>query len=278
MYGEWVLSEFGHPHQFQAAYCVRNAQGQMVRAPMPLANVSAVTNQQEIYDHCTVYHYDPKHVDDIASIGREEQQAGNSLLHSDYNHQQASEYPQEYDHYHIDLDIKQEMFPSSETAFFVSPPPYSSGAAANAQQAHASLVEKRSEIAPTSIHGSNIFPVKNANFGYSSRPESSSVVSDLFGDTLLLDSFHSLGKEETHSPGIFAPQDTFHSKIQAASFLSADSFDMTLSPTMFHRLDERAFEQLLRQRNNTNHETGKIHSGGNADNSEDETALTKTMR
>lgn len=57
--GEWVLSEFGHPHQFQAAYCVRNAQGQMVRAPMPLANVSAVTNQQEIYDHCTVYHYDP---------------------------------------------------------------------------------------------------------------------------------------------------------------------------------------------------------------------------
>ncbi|WQF89571.1 hypothetical protein CDEST_14585 [Colletotrichum destructivum] len=278
--GEWVLSEFGHPHQFQAAYCVRNAQGQMVRAPMPLANVSAVTNQQEIYDHCTVFHYDPtyqspddtEHICDMAYIGREEQQTGSGLLYNDYNHQQAPAYPQEYDRYHIDLDIKQEIFPSSETKFLASPPPYSSGVAANAQ-AHASLLEKRSEIAPTSIHGLKIinFPVKKASFGYSSRPESSSVVSDFLGDALLLDSFHSLGKEEIHSPGIFAPQDSFHPEVQAASFLSADSFDMALSPTMFSQLDESAFDQLLRQRNDTSHETGKTHSGSDADNSGDET-------
>ncbi|OBR05849.1 hypothetical protein CH63R_09969 [Colletotrichum higginsianum IMI 349063] len=258
--GEWVLSEFGHPHQFQAAYCVRNAQGQMVRAPMPLANVSAVTNQQEIYDHCTVYHYDPtyqspddtEHICDTASIGREEQQTGSGLLYNDYNHQQASAYPQESDRYHIDLDIKQEIFPSSETAFLASPPPYLSGVAANAQ-AHASLFEKRSEIAPTSVHGSNIisFPVKKASFRYSSRPESSSVVSNFLGDTLLLDSFHNVGKEEIHSSGTFAPQDSFHTEIQAASFLSADSFDMALSPTMFSQLDESALDQLLRQRNDT---------------------------
>ncbi|KAJ0299936.1 hypothetical protein COL516b_008673 [Colletotrichum fioriniae] len=36
-HGSWELSEVGQPHQFQAAYCVRDAQGQKVRAPMPLA-------------------------------------------------------------------------------------------------------------------------------------------------------------------------------------------------------------------------------------------------
>lgn len=58
-HGSWELSEVGQPHQFQAAYCVRDAQGQKVRAPMPLVSLSAVTNQEEIYQHCTVYHYDP---------------------------------------------------------------------------------------------------------------------------------------------------------------------------------------------------------------------------
>lgn len=57
--GDWVLSEVGRPHQFQAAYCVPNQRGHLVPAPMPPVNISAVTNEEEIYNHCTVYQFAP---------------------------------------------------------------------------------------------------------------------------------------------------------------------------------------------------------------------------
>ncbi|KAK2064950.1 hypothetical protein LY76DRAFT_631620 [Colletotrichum caudatum] len=57
---------------------------------MPLVKVSAVTNQQEIYDHCTVYHYDPGYQNQggrenlyvTAATGNQEQQAAHAQAHA----------------------------------------------------------------------------------------------------------------------------------------------------------------------------------------------------
>ncbi|KDN65248.1 hypothetical protein CSUB01_02049 [Colletotrichum sublineola] len=260
--GQWILSECGRPHQFQAAYCVRNTHGQLVRAPMPLVNISAVTNQQEVYDHCTVYHYDP-------ATGQQEQQTGNWMLPREPgNYQHASTHPQTTGNYRQDLDAKQAFFSPTEMPFFASPPPYSSLVPAHAH-AHVAPLESRPAISQTMVHGLDSFPAKN-NVGGHPPHHGLSIVGGTFNDTS--NAFLGPEQEEIHGLEAFSLQDSISPDTHESSVWSADSFDMTLSPAMLCQLEEQAFDELFRQVSESNCKVNETHVQGKAEGLKDDTA------
>ncbi|KAK1590802.1 uncharacterized protein LY79DRAFT_686720 [Colletotrichum navitas] len=268
--GQWILSECSHPHQFQAAYCVRNTHGQLVRAPMPLVNVSAVTNQQEIYDHCTVYHYDPAYQNQggreniyaTTAIGQQEQQAGNWILPREpSNYQDVSIHPRTTGHHRPDLEPKQDCFSPTEMTFFANPPPYSSLVTTHAQ-ANATPLGSRPAISQVMMHDLDTpsFPTK-ANIGGHAPHHGLSIVGDSFNDTS--NAFLSPEQEEIHGLEAFSLQDSFGLDTHESSIWSADSsFDMTVPPAMLSQLHEQAFDELFCQVSEANYKVDESHVQG----------------
>ncbi|KAK1498869.1 hypothetical protein CABS01_10644 [Colletotrichum abscissum] len=280
-HGSWELSEVGQPHQFQAAYCVRDAQGQKVRAPIPLVSLSAVTNQEEIYQHCTVYHYDPTcqsrrntdHHQTASAFGQQQHHLNNALLQEQSSYQPTALDVQVMDQQHIPFDVPADDFSRGSAALLSSPPAYSSIAAQRA-----SPVEKDRGMTRISTHGSNIicFPSDNATSEYSRRE-----------DSLVVNTSHSNSYHEAlqHSAadnlsglGLFTPQESLETGVHGENFTMNDSFTtMTLSPQTLS-MDEQAFDELFRQRHDASYDFDETNVRGNPNEVGDGSATAKKER
>ncbi|KXH58950.1 hypothetical protein CSAL01_04535 [Colletotrichum salicis] len=280
-HGSWELSEVGQPHQFQAAYCVRDSQGQKVRAPMPLVSLSAVTNQEEIYQHCTVYHYDPgqsrrnTELSQAApTIGQHQHHLNNTLLQEQSNFQPMALDVQVMNQQHVNFDVQTDGFSRDGAALLSGPPAYSSIAAQRANP-----MEKDGGMTRMSAHGSNIicFPAENATDEYSRR-EDSSVVNGSFNSNSYHEALQHSAPDHVHGLGLFAPQESLDTGVQGEQFSMNDSFTtMTISPQALS-LDDQAFDELFRQRHDANYDFDQANMRGSPNGVGDDAVTAKEGR
>ncbi|OHF03294.1 hypothetical protein CORC01_01347 [Colletotrichum orchidophilum] len=254
----------------------------MVRAPIPLVNLSAVLSQEEIYEHCTVYHYDPtcqsrrntEHLTAATAIGQHQHHLDNALLSEHNNYQPTALDVQVTDQQHIDFDIEAGGFSQGDAALLGSPPAYSSITAQGA-----SPVGKDGGMMRTSAHGSNIisFPSENATIEFPHR-ENSLIVSGSFNSNSHEALRHS-EPDNVHGLGLFPPQESFNAGIHGESFTVNDSFTtVKLSPPILSQLDEQAFDEDFCQRHDANYEYGGAHMRSNRDDVGDDAILAKKER
>lgn len=274
--GDWVLSELPRRHQFQAAYCVPDPQGQLVPAPMPPVNVSAVTNEEEIFQHCTVYQFaageltagasrararhlhrtayqsrgDTDHLGAVHAIGQNHQDRGRGLPSGRGNHYQQVPLPAPAaDQYHSDPDRKYIFDSNAEPAFFASPPPYSAAASVDS---HAFPPDKDARISAAHIHGANFvsFSGESIVTDYSSQQDSSmasgSFISKTGNDSFRQNPTHS----DMHGLGTLSPQDMANDA-HGLAISSNDLFDMEFSSAMMTRLDDYVLDGLFEQDDET---------------------------
>ncbi|KAF6833426.1 hypothetical protein CMUS01_06574 [Colletotrichum musicola] len=256
--GDWVLSELPRRHQFQAAYYVPDPQGQLVPAPMPPVNVSAVTNEEEIFQHCTVYQFaaayqsrgDTDHLEAVHAIGQNPQDRGRGLPSGRGNHyQQVPLAAPAAEQYHSDPDRKYTFDSNTEPAFFASPPPYS--AAANVDT-RAFPPDKDARISAAQIHGGNFvrFSGESIVTDYSSHQDSSmasaSFVSKPGNDSFRQNPAHG----DMHGLGTLSPQDVT-TDLHGLAIPSNDLFNIEFSPAMMTQLDDYVLDGLFEQDDDT---------------------------
>ncbi|KAK2035393.1 hypothetical protein LX32DRAFT_688700 [Colletotrichum zoysiae] len=250
---------------------------------MPLVKVSAVTNQQEIFDHCTVYHYDPAYQNQggrenlyvTAATGNQEQQGDTWMVPRELgNYQHASTHPRTTGHHRPALDAKQDFFSPTDMSFFASPPPYSSLVTAHAQ-VHATPLESRPVISQRMMDGldASSFPAKSY-IGGPTPDRGLSMVGGSFNETS--NAFLGPEQDEIHGLEVFSLQDSTSMNTHGSSIWSADSFDMTVSPAMLSQFDEQAFDELFRQVSESNFQVEESHVKGKVEGLKDDTTLTKT--
>ncbi|KAL3301936.1 hypothetical protein RB213_005075 [Colletotrichum asianum] len=281
--GDWVLSEVGRPHQFQAAYCVPNQRGHLVPAPMPPVNISAVTNEEEIYNHCTVYQFAPAyqsrgdtalHGASNAASHQPQQHLGRRLAATNGDYQQLPPHSQPADQYRFDSEKKDPFIHSGDTSFFASPPSYASATAAHLHAPRPR--DKETDLPPAPMHGQNFISFSEENIvgEFQAHP---SIGASSFASTMFNDSFrNSPESEEIHGFESFTSQD-FSSNIHGQAIIASDSFDMGFAPPMTTHLHELALEDIFPTGNGSS-KGGQSHDDDEDAHGESEIISVKAQR
>ncbi|TDZ31433.1 hypothetical protein C8035_v001605 [Colletotrichum spinosum] len=268
--GDWILSEVGRHHQFQAAYCVQNQQGHLVPAPMPPVNLSAVTSEEEVYQHCTVYQYTPTYHSrgDTEAYGagvvghQHQQHQGRGVPSGHGNYHQISLPSHVTDHFYSDPDRKQNFLSEDEATFFPSPPSYAS--LAHTHPRATVLDNKEGGISPVQMHGRDFvgFTTQGATGEYGTHHEPSAG-SGSFMSASYHDSFRqSPTQEDAHGAPSFSTQG-FNPEVQHHQILPSDSFPMSFSPVMMSQIGDGSLDDLFHQSNSGGKDTSAIDHGHN---------------
>ncbi|KAL0937926.1 uncharacterized protein CTRU02_207657 [Colletotrichum truncatum] len=256
--GDWILSELGRCHQFQAVYCIPNQQGQLIPAPMPPANISAVTNEEEIYQHCTVYQFTPSYqsrretehlsLSAISSDGQQQRQhhgRGQPACASSF--QQVSLPSQISERNCQNSNRKHHLVSQNESSFLVSPPSYTPVAVAHA---FALPLEKETAFSTTPIQNQNFVNFTGEyHISDHSCHKESSVSSGSYSSISHHDIFpHHPESEEIHGLESFTSQD-FHSGVHDTTVGLDESFNVEFSPAMMTLLEGQTLDEILGQGN-----------------------------
>ncbi|TDZ18192.1 hypothetical protein Cob_v008960 [Colletotrichum orbiculare MAFF 240422] len=239
--GDWILSEVGRHHQFQAAYCVQNQQGHLVPAPMPPVNLSAVTSEEEVYQHCTVYQYTPTGVTQ-KRMARVSSATSISSIKAE--------------------ESRRDMATTTKYRFLVTPPSYAS--LAHTHPRATVLDNKEGGISPVQMHGRDFvgFTTQGATGEYGTHHEPSAG-SGSFMSASYHDSFRqSPTQEDAHGAPSFSTQG-FNTEVQHHQILPSDSFPMSFSPVMMSQIGDGSLDDLFHQSNSGGKDTSAIDHGHN---------------